>query len=45
MASLSGTLQAKRQEKLLMLKEIQKENSDALMKSRVKILNSVLAKN
>jgi len=46
MASMSGgVLQQKRQKKLDMLKDIQSENSAALMQTRVKILGSVLAKN
>ena len=46
MASMSGgLLQQKRQKKLDMLKDIQSENSAALMQTRVKILGSVLAKN
>ena len=40
-----GLLQQKRQKKLDMLKDIQSENSAALMQTRVKILGSVLAKN
>jgi len=40
-----GVLQQKRQKKLDMLKDIQSENSAALMQTRVKILGSVLAKN
>lgn len=45
MTNHSNTLQQKRNEKVLMLKEIQKDNSETLMNSRVKILKSVLAKN
>ena len=41
----SGSLQQKRVENMNVLKEIQKENSAALMQTRVKILKTVLAKN
>ena len=40
-----GALQQKRQEKLNMLREIQRENTQALMQSRNKILKQVVTKN